>query len=46
MSTGGGYGYLGGDFNSDLSGTFSAGVSILPVDAHGIVTFGKLIFSW
>ena len=46
MSTGGGFSYFGADFNSNLSGTFSAGISVLPVDAHGVVTFGKIIVSW
>jgi hypothetical protein len=47
VSVGGSGGYIAAEVNGDLSGgSFAIGPSALPVEMHGLVTFGKIIISW
>ncbi|MBQ7118778.1 MAG: hypothetical protein IJO09_01050 [Oscillospiraceae bacterium] len=47
LSAGGSVGYVGADVNGDFGGgSVSGGPSVLPMEMHGTITFGEIIFNW
>lgn len=47
VAVGGSAGWFGLDIDGELNGgTISVGASALQAELHGVVTFGKVLFSW